>query len=314
MNEGLHLLYSVGQAAGLVRPDTHDPRYVELNYKGDPEHPEDVILLVGKCITYDTGGLNIKGTGFMEDMHMDMGGASAVLGAMLAIHRMGIKRNVVGVATVAENAIDSLAYKPHAIIRSHKGLTVEIGNTDAEGRLALADALSYGQQRHRPHTVIDLATLTGACVIALGEYSAGLFTNSSALKEGLLSASHARGERLWHMPIFPEHKEELKGASHADLQSTGAGRYGGACTAAAFLEYFVGHSPSVNGRDPKPTTEAAAEVKPAWAHLDIAGPAMYSKARGHMNAGGTGFGVQVVAQYVHDAPRGALPADTPKKY
>jgi len=310
LKENLHLLYSVGQCAREA------PRYVELRYKGDPEHPADVIMLVGKCITYDTGGLNIKGTGFMEDMHMDMGGASAVLGAMLAIGRLGLKRNVVAIAAVAENAIGENAYKPKAIIRSHKGYTVEIGNTDAEGRLVLADALSYGQARNKPHTIIDLATLTGACIIGLGEYAAGMFTNNTALKEGLLAASGARSERLWPMPIFPEHREELKAAAQADLQSTGAGRYGGACTAAAFLENFIGHEPAVNAREGAPagSPPAVPGVTPAWAHLDIAGPAMYGKARGYMNAGGTGFGAQVITQYVASAAAGSPAADIVAKY
>ena len=290
---GLHLLHAVGQAS------RHAPRYIELTHKGDPSNPDDVILLCGKGITFDSGGLNIKPTGSMEEMHMDMGGSAAVLGAFRALTQLGVKRNVVAVLAVAENAIDANAFKPHNILRSHKGLTVEIKNTDAEGRLVLADALSFAQQRVSPHTIIDLATLTGACIVGLGEYAAGLFTNNIVLKEGLATASSARFERLWPMPIFDEHREELKTTSMADLQSTGAGRYGGSCTAAAFIENFIG----TNG---KPL--------PAWAHLDIAGPGMYSKQRGHMNSGGTGFGVQVIAQYVLNAPKGALPLDIKRKY
>lgn len=251
-------------------------------------------------------------------MHMDMGGCAAVLGSALAASKLGLKRNVVFVCAVAENAIDSLAYKPHAVIKSHKGLTVEIGNTDAEGRLVLADALSFGQQRNKPHTIIDLATLTGACIVGLGEYAAGLFSNSNALRAGLQAASEASNERLWPMPIFQEHRDELKAAAQADLQSTGAGRYGGACTAAAFLEYFIGHEPSKNAREAAPAPAAGdaapTAAKPSWAHLDIAGPGMYSATRGFMIKGGTGFGVQVVAQYLLSAPKGALPADETKKF
>ena len=277
---GLHLLHAVGQSSRAA------PRYIELTHAGDPEHPSDVLLVVGKGITFDSGGLNIKPTGSMEDMHMDMGGAAAALGAFRAVAGLGLKRNVVVVLAVAENAIGENAFKPHNIIRSHKGLTVEIKNTDAEGRLVLADALSFAQSRRAPHTIIDLATLTGACIVGLGEYAAGQFCNNGAMRAGLAAASEARFERLWPMPIFPEHREEIRAAGMADLQSTGAGRYGGSCTAAAFLENFVGEGV-------------------AWAHLDIAGPAMYSRARGHMNAGGTGFGVQVVAEYLLNvrAPR-----------
>lgn len=272
--------------------------------QGDPSNPDDVILVVGKGITYDTGGLNIKGTGFMEDMHMDMGGAAGVLGALVATHRLGIKRNVVFVATVAENAVDANSYKPKCIVRSYKGITIEVGNTDAEGRLALADALSYGQERNKPHTVLDMATLTGACVIALGEYAAGLFGNNESLKNGLVAAGKTKDERLWPMPIFPEHKAELSASSQSDLQSIGAGRYGGACTAAAFLENFIGYK----GADDK-------TVVPAWAHIDIAGPAMRSKATvPHYVTSGTGFGVQALANYFKSANAGAPASNVVSKY
>jgi leucyl aminopeptidase len=284
-------MHAVGQAA------RHAPRYIELHYKGDPEHPEDVTALVGKGVCYDTGGLNIKPTGSMEDMHMDMGGSAAVLGTALAVHRLGLKRNIVFVVGAVENAIDSLAYKPHAIIKSHKGLTVENGNCDAEGRLVLADALSLVQQRHKPGTIIDLATLTGACVVALGEPLAGAFTNSKALREALIAAGDARYERCWPMPILAEHRAELTGTPFADVKSTGEGRTGGACTAAAFIEMFIGVDAAKNG---------GTAYKPAWCHLDIAGPAMYSKDRGHMKRGGTGFGVQLLTEFLANKPAAPL--------
>lgn len=198
-----------------------------------------------------------------------------------------------------------LSPQPHNILRSHAGLTVEIKNTDAEGRLVLADALSYVQQRHSPHTIVDLATLTGACIIALGEYAAGLYTNNAALREGLVSAASARAERLWPMPVFPEHREEIKASPYADLASTGAGRYGGSCTAAAFLENFIGV---------RATEGAAAKPTPAWAHIDLAGPAMFSKQRGFNNAGGTGFAVASLYEFVSTAPAGAPVADVARKY
>jgi hypothetical protein len=158
----------------------------------------------------------------------------------------------------------------------------------SQTRKANAPAYSL-KARHAPHTIIDLATLTGACVVALGEYAAGLFGNSSALRGALVAAGEARGERLWPMPIFAEHREEIRAAATADLQSTGGGRMGGACTAAAFLEFFIGaQAAGAGGGGAAPAAPAA---MPAWAHLDIAGPGMYSKPRGFMNAGGTGFGV-----------------------
>eukprot|EP00042_Codosiga_hollandica_P057325 m.846185 g.846185 ORF g.846185 m.846185 type:complete len:515 (-) comp59556_c0_seq9:90-1634(-) len=270
--QGLNLLHAVGQAS------RYPSRLLMLEHWGDKENAQDVTLIVGKGITFDTGGLNLKPTGSMETMHLDKSGAVVALAAADAVARAGLRKNVVFVLALAENCIGSRAYKPHAIIKSHKGLTVEIGNTDAEGRLALADALSFTQAKYKPHTVIDLATLTGACVVGLGEYAAGLFSNDDALAKALAEAGDAVHERLWRLPILPEHEEELKNV-YADTSSTGKGRFGGASTAAAFLKLFINDN-----------------VK--WAHLDIAGPAMYSKPSGHFPEGGTGFGVHLILQYL----------------
>ncbi|KAF0707892.1 Aste57867_6508 [Aphanomyces stellatus] len=178
--EGLHMMALVGQAA------TTPPRLVILEYNGNPAAPTERIALVGKGITFDTGGLNLKPTGFIEDMHTDMCGSAAVLGAIRAAAKTGLACNVVAVLALAENAIGSKAAKPHTIVKSLKGLTVEVNNTDAEGRLVLGDALSYVQQQYKPHTVIDVATLTGACIVALGEYCAGVFSNSDDLAHALV--------------------------------------------------------------------------------------------------------------------------------
>ena len=169
----------------------------------------------------------------MEDMHIDKMGGCNALGIALAVGRAKLARNVVFAFAVAENAVDANATKPHGIMRSRKGLTVTNGNTDAEGRLVLGDSLYTVQERHRPHTIVDMATLTGACVVALGEYAAGLFGNSAALRDALAAAAAARGELLWPMPILPEHTAELTACQFADIKSTGAGRYGGACTVRA---------------------------------------------------------------------------------
>eukprot|EP01147_Barroeca_monosierra_P001874 gene1874-4970_t len=270
-HEDLHLISAVGQGSRF------EPRLVCLEHmKGKPD--QQPIVLVGKGITFDTGGLNLKPTKFIENMHFDMGGSAAVLGAMQAIAKLNIPVNVVGVVALAENAVGSGAYKPMAVIKSRSGKTVEVGNTDAEGRLVLADALTYAQETYEPHTVIDVATLTGACIVALGPYAAGIFTNDSQLSDRLISAGQTVYERLWPLPILPEHREEMKGTI-ADINSTGPSRYGGASTAAAFLEMFI--KDSVH-----------------WAHLDIAGPSDYAKAAGPFPQGGTGFGVQVLARYV----------------
>ncbi|OQS04780.1 cytosol aminopeptidase [Thraustotheca clavata] len=273
--EGLNMMALVGQAA------TCPPRLVLVEYKGDPSNSTSSIALVGKVllgITFDTGGLNLKPTGFIEDMHTDMCGAAAVLGAVRAAAKAKLPCNVVAVLALAENAIGSKAAKPHTIVKSYKGLTVEVNNTDAEGRLVLADALSYVQKKYSPHTVIDVATLTGACIVALGEYTAGLFSNSDQLATALQNAGLSTHERCWRMPILPEHTAELKG-SVSDSRSMGKDRYGGACTAAAFLQQFI-------------------EKDVQWAHLDIAGPSNYSAPRSYMPKGATGYGVQVLYEYL----------------
>lgn len=168
----MNLFYAVGQSAKDA------PRYIAIHYQGNPSSNDIDYAIVGKGLTYDTGGLNLKPTGFIEDMYLDKGGACATLGALHGTIQMKLPVNVVFVVGLAENSIDSLSYKPHDIIKSRKGLTVEIGNTDAEGRLVLADSLTYTQDVYKPKKIIDLATLTGACVVGLGEKVAGLFSNN----------------------------------------------------------------------------------------------------------------------------------------
>ncbi|KAH9120127.1 hypothetical protein AeMF1_007548 [Aphanomyces euteiches] len=270
--EGMHMMALVGQAA------TCPPRLVVLEYTGAPSNASKRIALVGKGITFDTGGLNLKPTRFIEDMHTDMCGSAAVLGAIRAASKMQLECNIVAVLALAENAIGSKAAKPHTIVKSLKGLSVEVNNTDAEGRLVLGDALTYVQKHYAPHTVIDVATLTGACIVALGEYCAGLFSNSDDLAASLQQSGQTTHERCWRLPILPEHTAELKGYQ-SDSRSTGKTRYGGACTAAAFLQQFV-------------------EKDVKWAHVDIAGPSNYSSAKSYMPQGATGFGVQLLYDFI----------------
>jgi leucyl aminopeptidase len=269
--KGLNMLCAVGQGAKVP------PRLVLLTYRGNCES-EELIALVGKGITFDSGGLNLKPTGSIEEMYLDNSGAAAVLGTLRALATLNIKHNVIGVLCLAENAISDKAYHPSAILKSYKGITVEVRNTDAEGRLVLADGLSYVQKMHGPKTIVDLATLTGACVVALGETAAGLFTNSDKLRVELENASKISGEKIWHLPIFEEHTSEIKG-TESDLKNIGKGRQAGASIGAAFLKEFI-------------------EDGVAWAHLDIAGPAMYSERRGHVPKGGTGFGVQLLFEWL----------------
>ena len=247
LDEKMGLYHAVGRAA------TSEPRCVLVHYEGDPTSTE-TIALVGKGLTYDTGGLNLKPTGSMEDMYGDKNGACAVIGALHGVLQLKPKVNIVFVMGFAENAIDSKSYKPGDIITSRKGLTVEIGNTDAEGRLVLADTFTYVQDKFKPKVLIDLATLTGACMVALGQDTAGLFSNDDNLAETLLSSSKSVFEPLWRLPIMQEHRDAMK-SNFADLNNKGSTRYGGASQAAAFLERFI-------------------EKETKWAHLDIAGPAM----------------------------------------
>lgn len=270
-NQGLSLLYNVGKGA------QSQPRLIILKYLGNKENKE-TLALVGKGLTFDTGGLNLKPTNSIEDMYLDKSGACAALGAFKWAVENNIKINLVCTLALAENAISSRSYKPLDIITSLKGKTVEIGNTDAEGRLCLADALTYTQQKYNPSTIIDLATLTGACVVALGEETAGAFGNNSELIGKLKNAGSFYQEKIWEMPINEEHEKTIKGKS-ADISNIGKSRYGGACSAAAFLKHFI-------------------EKGVDWAHLDIAGPAMSKSDRGQFSAGGTGFGVQLLTRFM----------------
>jgi len=296
---GLNMLVAVGQAA------EHTAALVELEWL-HPSHsttPGESLCIVGKGVTFDTGGLNLKPTGFIEDMHMDMGGAAATLGCAhvfgKALQAGSAPANprftrVAFVLALAENAIGSLAVKPNAVLTSHKGMTVQVGNTDAEGRLCLADAMSWVQRGAAegsqgegaasalraaappPDVLIDVATLTGACVVALGEHTAGLFANDEALAADLVACGSVCSERLHPLPITPDHRDALK-CEQADTNSIG-GKVAGACTAAAFLEKFV--APGVK-----------------WAHLDIAGPAMCNVPHGITPKGGTGFAAASLAGF-----------------
>jgi leucyl aminopeptidase len=249
---------------------------VVLKYTAN-ESEDSKIALVGKGLTFDTGGLNLKPTGNIEDMYLDKSGACAVLGTLRWAVETNFPVNLVCTLALAENAISSKSYKPLDIVTSLKGKTVEIGNTDCEGRLCLADALTYTQANYKPNTVIDLATLTGACVVALGEETAGAFGNSDLIAR-LCKAGKYYQEDIWELPICKEHEEAIKGKV-ADICNKGKSRYGGASTAAAFLRHFV-------------------EKDVEWAHLDIAGPAMNKAQRGQFSPGGTGFGVQLLTRFL----------------
>jgi leucyl aminopeptidase len=272
--EGMGLFYAVGKAA------TSAPRMITVHYKGDPTSDQTHYAIVGKGLTYDTGGLNLKPTGSMEDMHMDKGGAVAAMGALKGALEMQLPVNVAFSFAIAENAIDAKAYKPGDILTSLKGYTVSVGNTDAEGRLVLADTMTWTQRKYKPKYMVDLATLTGACLVALGQSTAGLFTNNEEFLKNYKLAGDSVYEDHWHLPINEEHSEIMK-ADIANLDNSGAGRYGGASTAAAFLQNFV-------------------EKDTKWIHCDLAGPAYLKKPFFPMPSHGTGFGVQTLLKLLRD--------------
>nr|WP_316653459.1 leucyl aminopeptidase [uncultured Gellertiella sp.] len=261
----------LGVAQGSVRP----PRLVILNWKGGKARQQPVAF-VGKGVVFDTGGISIKPAGGMEDMKGDMGGAAAVTGLMHALAARKAKVNAIGILGLVENMPDGNAQRPGDIVTSMSGQTIEVINTDAEGRLVLADALWYCQDRFKPAAMINLATLTGAIMVALGTDHAGLFSNNDDLAAHLTAAGLATGEKLWRMPLGKAY-DKMIDSRFADMKNS-AGRYAGAITAAQFLQRFVNNTP--------------------WAHLDIAGTAMDSPKTEISQSWASGFGVRLLDDYV----------------
>jgi leucyl aminopeptidase len=233
------------------------------------------VALVGKGVTFDSGGLNIKTGGSIADMKSDMSGAAAVAATLITAARLKTKVNLIGAIPIVENMPSGHATRPGDIIRSYAGKTIEIGNTDAEGRLILIDAMAYVLKRYKPQMLIDLATLTGACVVALGEKIAGVFSNDEHLAASIASAGEKTHERCWRMPLPDDYKELLK-SDFADINNMPSSRWGSAITAALFLSEFVGDT--------------------RWAHIDIAGPAYLKKENAYCGPGGTGFGVRLLME------------------
>ncbi len=255
----------LGVAAGSDRP----PAFVVLDHRGGGDGP--VLALVGKGVTFDSGGLSLKPSASMEDMKADMTGAAVVASAMAAASRLKLPINLAGYLPITENMTGGRAMKLGDVLTMRNGKTVEVMNTDAEGRLILADALSYAAE-HSPSRIIDLATLTGACIVALGTKVAGLFANDDPIAEAILAACRRTGERAWRLPLDDDYREALK-SPVADLKNVG-GKWGGAVTAAKFLEEFVGKAP--------------------WAHLDIAGPSWADGESSTRDAGATGCFVRTL--------------------
>jgi len=266
---GLNALVAVGAGSAV------GPRLVLLEHRpSGAEGPPTVI--VGKGITFDTGGISLKPPAKMAAMKSDMAGAAAVYGTMRVLAEVDAPRWVVGVTPLAENMPSSAAYRPSDIIRAYDGTTIEVINTDAEGRVVLADALAYARKHYEPRCMVDLATLTGACVVALGSLAAGLMGTDDELCEALIAAGEATGERLWRLPAWRGY-DKIIDSDVANVRNS-AGRDAGAVTAGMFLKRFVGNTP--------------------WAHLDIAGTAFLSKSTPYQPKGGTGFGVRLLTRWL----------------
>ena len=270
----MNLLYSVGKGA------TSEPRCIAVYYEGNPDKKGVDVAFIGKGITFDTGGLHLKPTGGIEQMYLDKGGACSVLGALHGTFELGIKLNIVFAMGLAENSIDSKSYKPMDILTSMKGYTVEIDNTDAEGRLILADTFTYVQREFKPAKIVDLATLTGAVRIALGFEHAGLFSNDDDFANEITQSGSKVFEKYWRLPIPDESKDQTISAT-ADLVNSFRSPMAGASRAAAFLEKFV-------------------EKGVKWVHLDIAGAFDQTGVKAPLCINGNGFGAQTLLQYLYE--------------
>ncbi len=264
----------MGALLGVAQGSVREPRFIVLEHRGGTDDARPIVL-VGKGVVFDAGGISLKPAEKMDEMKMDMAGGAAVLGTMLAAALLKLPLNLVGIVPAVENLPSGSAIRPGDILTSLSGRTIEVLNTDAEGRLILADALTYAQ-RFDPRVVIDLATLTGACIIALGHQATGAMGNHEGLIRQLLRAGEETGERIWQLPLWEEYAAQLK-SDIADVKNIG-GRPAGTITAGAFLHKFVGDG--------------------TWAHLDIAGTAWEEKGRHYLTKGATGVGVRLLIRYL----------------
>ncbi len=263
----------LGVASGSAEP----PKFIIVEYKGKGSAKQKPLVLVGKGITFDSGGISIKPSHQMDEMKYDMLGGGTVLGAIRAAAALQLKKRVIAIVPATENLSGAAAYRPGDILKASNGKTIEVLNTDAEGRLILSDGLSYAS-KFNPKYVVDLATLTGACLVALGVERAALFSEEEKLLDLLEDAAEKTGDSVWQLPLGPEYTEMIK-SQIADVKNLG-GKYGGTCTAAAFLQQFTDYP---------------------WAHLDIAGTGWNMKPKPWIRAGATGYGVHMLVEFVRNA-------------
>lgn len=275
------LEHGMGAMLAVTAGSANEPKLIVIEHKGDPEHPANNIAIVGKGITFDSGGISLKSAGSMWEMKGDMAGGASVIGAMHAIGQLKPKINVFGVIPAVENMPSGTAQRPGDIIRAMNGKSIEVDNTDAEGRLVLADAICYIKQVYEAKRVVDIATLTGAIVVALGHVASGVMGTSQKMVDAVLAASKATGEKMWQLPMFSEYKRQIR-SDYADVKNTG-GRPAGSITAAFFISEFT------DGTE--------------WAHLDIAGTFMADRIRGHEVKGATGVPTRTLIELVEQLAR-----------
>jgi leucyl aminopeptidase len=264
----------MGMFLAVGKGSDQEPKFIHMTYK-PAKKPKKRLCFIGKGVTFDSGGYSLKPSSAMEDMKIDMSGAAAVIAAMEAIATLGSENEVHVITAACENLVSGRAYKLGDVLTSMDGTTVEINNTDAEGRLTLGDAITYARTKVVPDEMFDFATLTGACMIALGPYTAGVMSDNDKLVRGWLAAADKTGEDMWRLPLNGRLREQLKSAV-ADMRNTGE-RYGGAITAGLFLRTFAKEIP--------------------WVHVDLAGPASASAGRAAQPKGGTGFAVATIVEY-----------------
>jgi leucyl aminopeptidase len=268
----------MGSLLGVAQGSPRAPRLLAMQWNGGTAGDQP-FAFVGKGVTFDTGGISIKPAAGMEDMKWDMGGAGAVAGTMLALAKRKAKANVIGVVGLVENMPDGNAQRPGDVVTSMSGQTIEVINTDAEGRLVLCDVLTWVQQEHKPIGIVDLATLTGAIIATLAHEYAGIFSNDDELADKLTAAGQASGDKLWRLPMGPVY-DKMIDSPIADMKNVGA-RYGGSITAAQFLARYI-------------------DKGMPWAHLDIAGTVWADKPGATWDKGATGYGVRLLDRYVRD--------------
>jgi len=269
----------MGLISAVNRSSKVEPRVVVIEYKGNPKD-KNTIGLIGKGITFDSGGLNLKSGESMSTMKCDMAGAATVFAAVKSMAELKISRNVTAVIPLSENLIGGDSFKPGDVYTSHSGKTVEIGNTDAEGRLLLADAISYMKEKYKPSMIVDVATLTGACVTTFGETVAAYLSNSEKMAENIESVSKITGEKVWRLPLFSDYDDRMD-SEIADLSNMSSEKNAGTIASAVFLRHFIGETD--------------------WLHLDIAGTAYYSKKRGYLPKNATGYGIRNLVEFVKNA-------------